>query len=41
MPHWRKALTNPGDNGLAGPVVRCNDQRALRVHVSGLVCETI
>lgn len=40
MPHWRKALINPEITALQDrPAGR--DRRDLRVHVSGLVCESI
>ena len=40
MPHWRKALINPETKALQDRSLGGN-KRALKVHVSGLVCETI
>ena len=40
MPHWRKALINPETTALQDRPLG-SDRRALQVHVSGLVCETI
>ena len=40
MPHWRKALTNPQTTALQDRSLG-DDRRALKVHVSGLVCESI
>ncbi len=40
MPRWRKALINPETTALQDRPLD-SDRRALRVHVSGLVCETI
>ena len=40
MPHWRKALINPEVTALQDRPSG-SDGRTLRMHVSGLVCESI